>query len=708
MRKKLLLMSLLLSLSFISCDKNNDSKDTKTSIESKESIESSVEKQSSESKESILSSEIESSINEKTSLNLDNIYLSNLSMGGVLNDIDDFTKYENTSYYKKVSTAREFLNAINSSRLSYETTVSSDGIINQVLNNESETHVIELTSDLDLGFNVLDNLGLVDEGGIVSNWFTNNTDMFVDPYISEKGISQIKIENISNLLIYSKNGSKIKHAGFKVNSCYNVAIRNIEFDEMWMWEDSPSASPSKTIGDYDTQGWAYFKIGYSENIWIDHCTFGKSFDGQIDISNANSKKLPSRIPYGSKCEGGGVHISYCDFQTGYDNDGNVKEYIKNECDNIEAEYQKYIKDKTTYSFDSPYSCRYYFTARDLGASYENMLYGVFVPQKKGFLLGDTGNTYTQEVVLTNDTIFDSTKTYYKINGFEANGRMKFKKGEGYTYGNSVADTTYTYKDTSGNTVTSNTWYEGLNIVGNDYYYNLDLKISFSSCKFIDIEDRLPNMRGGICYMYNSLIDCSNYFTQRQQILALKDKMKTANSRYKMALVTQGIISCFNASVYYDNVKVLGVEQALKNNNILFEGLYDKDGNPLDQYDLSGYMIKDCYFLKNPDDTTAKICGSTSYDKTTDTVVDPFSSFNSTKAVLSPKYFDYHNEKNELDFEIIGFSEYYLPISKNKDNPKYLATPSLCLTSLEKVYFKELDAGITSELFDNFFLYNTYK
>ena len=280
-----------------------------------------------------------SSTTEKNKLEADEIYLSNLSCGGVIKDMTDFSQYNDTNRYRQVSTARDFLDALKDAKIEYTTEIVNGEVVQNVTK-EAPVNVIEITQDLDLGYNVIskaiDNLENYD----VLDWFDHKYDeagVFIDPYISKSGISQIKIENMSNLLIYSKNGSKIKHAGFKVTSCYNLAIRNLDFDEIWMWEDTSSATPSFNIGDYDNQAWAYFKIAYSENIWIDHCSFGKSYDGQIDVSNANSLSLPNRIPYGSKVLGGGVHISYCSFTSGTDEDGNIRDYITELYNNLSNE-----------------------------------------------------------------------------------------------------------------------------------------------------------------------------------------------------------------------------------------------------------------------------------------------------------------------------------------------------------------------------------
>ena len=105
-------------------------------------------------------------------------------------------------------------------------------------------------------------------------------------------------ENTSDLLVYSKSGAKLTHCGFKLTSDNNVVFRNLEFDEIWQWEDSPLTTAS-AVGDYDWHGWAYFKIAFCGYVWIDHCTFGKSYDGQIDYSNpdysANARRGVSEV-----------------------------------------------------------------------------------------------------------------------------------------------------------------------------------------------------------------------------------------------------------------------------------------------------------------------------------------------------------------------------------------------------------------------------
>ncbi|RXD24976.1 pectate lyase, partial [Acinetobacter baumannii] len=71
------------------------------------------------------------------------------------------------------------------------------------------------------------------------------------------------------LTIFSKNGAKLTHGALIFKRSNNIVIRNIEFDELWEWDES-------TKGKYDKNDWDYITLEQSSNIWIDHCTFGKA------------------------------------------------------------------------------------------------------------------------------------------------------------------------------------------------------------------------------------------------------------------------------------------------------------------------------------------------------------------------------------------------------------------------------------------------
>ncbi|MDE7084167.1 MAG: hypothetical protein K2O81_02875, partial [Clostridia bacterium] len=252
------------------------------------------------------------------------VTLNNLSADGYVKDsIGDFSQYAGTSAYRTVATADELIEAIIEAKYDYTNDWDDAAkTYTQTLKSEGKVHVIEITQDLNLGYNILSdgakNSGIVDN---FASKYNNLKDwLYFSDMFLENGISQIKIENTSNLLIYSKNGAKITHAGFKLTSDTNVVFRNLQFDEMWQWEDAPSKNSSK-IGDYDWFGWAYFKISFCGYIWIDHCTFGKAFDGQIDYSNPvyDTEGTAFRAPYGANGSNG-FHISWCNFNAGSDDE----------------------------------------------------------------------------------------------------------------------------------------------------------------------------------------------------------------------------------------------------------------------------------------------------------------------------------------------------------------------------------------------------
>ncbi|MGN0806720.1 MAG: hypothetical protein ACI4MC_06740, partial [Candidatus Coproplasma sp.] len=328
---------------------------------------------------------------------------TNLSADGyVRGNIGDFSIYEGTEAYRIVSNADELTAAVCDAIWHYKTIWNeSDGTITQVPedgytedNFKGTVHVIEITQDIDLGYNVLSetakNSGVI--GNIIKTSVVADADgNYVPAYtmssmVNEYGISELRIQHINDLLIYSKEGAKITHATMNVMSASNVAFRNLEFDEVWQWEDSQTTAASK-VGDYDSQKWAYFKINHCGYVWIDHCTFGKAFDGLIDYANpvyseTEAMANVNRAPYGLTDERG-VHISWCSFNAGSDDkDG----YIYKMMEEIESNYQANLADSSVKCY-----YLYYKALRDKGASFEDILYGLAIPQKKAFLCGDSGD-----------------------------------------------------------------------------------------------------------------------------------------------------------------------------------------------------------------------------------------------------------------------------------------------------------------------------
>ncbi|MGA2787904.1 MAG: immunoglobulin domain-containing protein [Verrucomicrobiota bacterium] len=132
--------------------------------------------------------------------------------------------------------------------------------------------VIEIMNDLSLGWNEV--------GAAVQavGPFRENATPLLHPVLLTVGESLIDIKPKSGLTIFSANGATIKHCNFNIKSCHNVIVRNLKFDENWEWDES-------TKGQYDRNDWDFITVGNGgavSNLWVDHCTFTKSYDGLLD------------------------------------------------------------------------------------------------------------------------------------------------------------------------------------------------------------------------------------------------------------------------------------------------------------------------------------------------------------------------------------------------------------------------------------------
>ncbi len=446
--------------------------------------------------------------------------------------------------------------------------------INQALTKAQTVHVIEITNDIDLGYYKLS--AAAKASSIVSSFsskydtvIANGTaGFYVSSMLKEYGVSQINISRSTNLLIYSKNGAKLTHGGFKVTSCDRVVFRNLEMDELWQWEDSASTTPNFTVGDMDVFGWAYFKISFCGYIWIDHCTFGKAYDGIIDVSNPYfySYGTASSAPYGKPAEydeedSSGVHISNCKFQSGSDSEDG---YLYKMMAEIEEDYQKSLTDT-----DYAVKCLYYKKLRDVyKLTFEEILYGIAIPHKKAFLLGDSSES---------------------------------KKAA-------------------------------------TYHYNQHLKVSLANNIIIDIEDRIPNVRGGIAYLYNTVVDNSRYYKYRQILISKGAKNISAiNSKYKLALVSQGILGGYGASIYAENCIFIGIESLVKNNNKEYDDITTSQM-------AAGFNLVNCVWYNDAE--------STDYTRIINTIDNPNQITTSGDYPITVANFSWHNDDGHAPFGTI--------------------------------------------------------
>ena len=138
-------------------------------------------------------------------------------------------------------------------------------------------------------------------------------------------MSLIDMKPKGGLTIFSANGATIRHATFNIKSTANIIIRNLKFDEMWEWDEA-------TKGNYDKNDWDFIDLGNGgsvSNIWIDHCTFTKSYDGIVDTKAGSSK----------------ITFSWCKY-TGDDGATNTNSWVRQQINKLESSPSSY----TFYNF----------------------------------------------------------------------------------------------------------------------------------------------------------------------------------------------------------------------------------------------------------------------------------------------------------------------------------------------------------------------
>jgi pectate lyase len=163
--------------------------------------------------------------------------------GGVLLDTDP--------NYAKVYTATDLANALNSKTVK----------------------VIEVMNDLNLGYNEIEASAKTN-----SEPFRAAETPLLHPVLLQTGVSLLDIQKKNGLTVFSANGSTIRHAKMNIKSSSNIIFRNLKFDQMWEWDES-------TKGQYDRNDWDFFTLGDGgvvSNVWVDHCTFTKAYDGILD------------------------------------------------------------------------------------------------------------------------------------------------------------------------------------------------------------------------------------------------------------------------------------------------------------------------------------------------------------------------------------------------------------------------------------------
>lgn len=196
---------------------------------------------------------------------------------------------ETASTYKKIYTPTDFANALTGIKT-------------------GTTKVMEIMTDLDLGYT---EIGTAVTS--ITSLIRANATAKLHPKLIATGTSLVDIQKANGLTIFSRNGSTLRHVELNIKDSTNVIIRNLKFDEMWEWDEA-------TKGNYDSNDWDYITLGdgtAATKIWIDHCTFYKTYDGIVDIKGGSS----------------GITISWSQILGG---DGSGGAFIKQQMDALET------------------------------------------------------------------------------------------------------------------------------------------------------------------------------------------------------------------------------------------------------------------------------------------------------------------------------------------------------------------------------------
>ncbi|WHX98720.1 hypothetical protein [Neobacillus sp. DY30] len=185
--------------------------------------------------------------------------------------VKDRSQYIDTSNYRQVKTEREFLQAILDAQA-------------------GNVKVIEVAKDLNFGWT---SLNLSSDEAKKYRFITkyrNPMNGFTNPKIASSGVSQLNIDGVDGLTIFSKKGQTIRSVEIKLQRSMNdIVLRNLNFDGMWQWDDT---------GKHKEVGWSFIKINGANNVWIDHCKFTIASDGLIDTENGGSNITISWSEFG--------------------------------------------------------------------------------------------------------------------------------------------------------------------------------------------------------------------------------------------------------------------------------------------------------------------------------------------------------------------------------------------------------------------------
>lgn len=248
---------------------------------------------------------------------------------------------------------------------------------------DEDIQVIEIAADLSLGSKEVEaKLNAIDKSldQYRNVYRTHSREPILHPVLKATGVGRVRIRLRENLIIYSKTGNAIKHAGFEIDESKDIVFRNLKFSELWEWDDLDK-------GQYKRNDWDYFVIEKSAGIWFDHLTFEQAYDGIIDVKDG--------------CSNLTLSFSKLDF--------NPNDFIRTQIDALEENKDLYP---------------YYQSLREKGITKEEII-RLASYQKKGFNLGNT----------TDGEGFESiTFTFHHLEVYNLQDRMpRIRKGDAHLY-----------------------------------------------------------------------------------------------------------------------------------------------------------------------------------------------------------------------------------------------------------------------------------
>jgi len=203
----------------------------------------------------------------------DNSYLS--VTGFASEGVNDRSDYMGTSYYREINNEKEFLQAILDAK-------------------NGDVKVIEIAEDLNMGWR---HLNLSSGEAEEYNFIKQNQEPVngsTNPNIISSGVSELEVNDIDGLTIFSKEGHTVRHLELILQRNSNdIIIRNLNFDGMWQWDDT---------GAHKEVGWGFIVVNGATNVWIDHSSFSIAGDGLIDLKNGATNVTISWSDFGLEAD----------------------------------------------------------------------------------------------------------------------------------------------------------------------------------------------------------------------------------------------------------------------------------------------------------------------------------------------------------------------------------------------------------------------